>query len=1121
MGDPQARGVELMPQMPPTQLRPAIAAYIRDFVARRRRVRAVRALATAVLLAVLWVMSWGMIDRLIGLPAGLRVVLLGSFMWTIAAVLARPLGALLRERIDWRFAAEQMERRDPARFGEALATVVSRRLAGDSDSGDALLQTLEVQVEDKIRQSPDQRTLAPWRPALRAAFAAAVALALPAALLYWPWLGMRQLLHRQMLPWADVPAVSTTQLAVAPGSLRLIQGEPLTIHVRAAPLPSGATPILRTRSDQQHWLSIGMTPAPDGSFTHTFASMLRDMEYQVSAGDAASDTYTVEVLRRPIVREIRVRLIYPAYVDREPLTFVNTGGAIEAPVGTTAELTVTASEPLDSAILRSDGRELPMQPTADPRQRRGDLLIANDATLELELLSARGVGGAGAVEIGVRAIADRAPIARLMLPDHPLLLRPADHLSIPLQAADDYGLAGLEARVEVNGKRALTLPVLIGADARRVERSAEIDLAAANAALGDALSITIAATDRAGQTSTAEPALVLIAADAITPQQQERVDELAEAARLAGEVTQELEAAQQLLSQSGRAMSKLAGASDAADGLVQALVRSSAGLPRDSIAPALAALADAAQQQAGNLQRLGADNVADPAQRLEPLLSRAQRISESLQPVVQAVHHGLAADLLLIQRRSLRAIDNPNANPAAARLGDYLASAMRVVGIAPTDPAADEKLRMRSAAAYDILRSTQGVDLAELARQWATAPMPQTVFLPQRLAIAAQLELLGADADPPRAADLQLASRAAWRIEQNRTSAAAARPPEDQRPAFASALASLLRGGNDPTAAADAVAARLALRAWSGEAPAATTQRAAPARRGNVARVRGTSATAPTSAARAAADVPLNQALRVIRRTQEELTEMPQQLGRLEQVAVWATQTSELAEQAQRDADSAAGEPQRIARRALQAAVVQADEAFDGLAQMGSTINRQRLVDALRELHATAPETAPLLAQLETDLIPTLEQLQLSIDDRDAAGVITMIGDARLAIAASQESLRRARMLLVQRDPLVAARWFAERAAATRPATAEAPAPDDPLAALRRNWTEGWQAQADLPAPAALQPATQPALLRPHLPSWRDQDLAPAMRRADPPEYQQALQTYFRMLGVEDAEDQP
>jgi hypothetical protein len=29
------------------------------------------------------------------------------------------------------------------------------------------------------------------------------------------------------------------------------------------------------------------------------------------------------------------------------------------------------------------------------------------------------------------------------------------------------------------------------------------------------------------------------------------------------------------------------------------------------------------------------------------------------------------------------------------------------------------------------------------------------------------------------------------------------------------------------------------------------------------------------------------------------------------------------------------------------------------------------------------------------------------------------------------------------------------------------------------------------------------------------------MRRADPPEYQQALQTYFRMLGIEDAEEQP
>jgi hypothetical protein len=115
----------------PEQLPPPIRELLKRFVRRRRRIAIARAVGIALALAALWLLAWGVVDRLFPLHWIVRSILLLKLVAIVMLVLARPLRALLRRQVDWPQAAKQIEQRDP-RFGEALATVVSQRSNGSS-----------------------------------------------------------------------------------------------------------------------------------------------------------------------------------------------------------------------------------------------------------------------------------------------------------------------------------------------------------------------------------------------------------------------------------------------------------------------------------------------------------------------------------------------------------------------------------------------------------------------------------------------------------------------------------------------------------------------------------------------------------------------------------------------------------------------------------------------------------------------------------------------------------------------------------------------------------------------------------------------------------------------------
>ncbi|HEY8667721.1 MAG TPA: hypothetical protein VIL86_13730, partial [Tepidisphaeraceae bacterium] len=241
---------------------------------------------------------------------------------------------------------------------------------------------------------------------------------------------------------------------------------------------------------------------------------------------------------------------------------------------------------------------------------------------------------------------------------------------------------------------------------------------------------------------------------------------------------------------------------------------------------------------------------------------------------------------------------------------------------------------------------------------------------------------------------------------------------------------------------------------------------------------------------------------------------------------------------------AAAATPQERAAAANKAAEQAEKDLADAKAKLADA-QQPVLPDASQsisvKLNDFQPETLGAVNAIDQQLTPALRLLEQAIAARDAAGVERSAGQSRQAIEAVQAELRKAMDELNQRDPLVAAKWFAKAAASAlqrRPPDLNAARTNqqNATAALTRAWDSSiHQAAADrlagtrsmqslytitlaLDGGAGSGVGVAPTSIIGAAPGAREwgrfrerpaDDLNSSLRDADPPGYEDSLKLYF------------
>lgn len=266
---------------------------------------------------------------------------------------------------------------------------------------------------------------------------------------------------RILAPWADIPPASPLTFTVAPGDGRFLVGDDFEVEVLVL---KGDPERVRLRIEDGgtgRTLRYNMNESRPGRWAFTLSGLQHPFSYRVYLEHTWSQRFDVDVLRRPEIESIAVRVHRPEYlqqepVDNEPGDWDVTGpedgrvviaARVSGQVARGAIEILQATEPADGGPGgEEDAWRLaashPMQPAVDdPSAWGGSFPLSSNGWYRLAFENGAGHGNRPHSPARFLALPDEEPDVAIERPATDLSVSAQGSVPVVVSASDDFGLA--------------------------------------------------------------------------------------------------------------------------------------------------------------------------------------------------------------------------------------------------------------------------------------------------------------------------------------------------------------------------------------------------------------------------------------------------------------------------------------------------------------------------------------------------------------------------------------------------------------------------------------------------------------------------------------------------------
>jgi hypothetical protein len=415
---------------------------------------------------------------------GARIFLFLGLAFALGAALIIPV-----IRLNRRHAAREVERKFP-HFEERLLTFTERVEQRPNDP------FLELLADDALRLTQQAEPHAVAKSSLIFSFSSAAVVAFMVLL----WLGISGpgfLGYGTSLLWGGLPKGEMKPfyaVRVDPGNKTIRKRSDVMITATLNGFTAPKVRFFEKYGSSSQWEQAEMRTEPGGSaYQFLLAGVPESLEYYVEAGGVRSNTYKLNVIDLPSIKNIRVTYHFPAWLGQKD-EVEDPGGDLRAVEGTNAEVAVKTDRPLTTgAILLDDGTKLPLRTGPE-----GNLFVSVPIQKD-------GLYHFVAVENGedvrltndyfIEAQKDQPPEIKITRPGRDFKATPIEEVTVAVDAKDDFGLKEVTLHYAVNGGPEKSVNVMKAPGVRSASGTAVIALEDYKVQPGDIVSLYATAKD--------------------------------------------------------------------------------------------------------------------------------------------------------------------------------------------------------------------------------------------------------------------------------------------------------------------------------------------------------------------------------------------------------------------------------------------------------------------------------------------------------------------------------------------------------------------------------------------------------------------------------------------------
>lgn len=240
------------------------------------------------------------------------------------------------------------------------------------------------------------------------------------------------------------------RFSVAPGNVRVIKNESVSITIRALPntytalaatLPTEITLVL-VREGVSAPEQLVLKSDAQGVFRYVSNSLKQSFTYAAESGEVKSETYSVQVTDRPFIRSFAMRIAPPRYARLPEMRLDDNTGDGASLAGSLVQWDVHPSKEIaHAAVVFDGGKRLPL--VSHNGVLHASMTLSSTVGYAFELADDQAVTNENPIRYMLTAVSDAMPEIAIVAPGKNLDI--VERVNIPLQIriADDYGFSAL------------------------------------------------------------------------------------------------------------------------------------------------------------------------------------------------------------------------------------------------------------------------------------------------------------------------------------------------------------------------------------------------------------------------------------------------------------------------------------------------------------------------------------------------------------------------------------------------------------------------------------------------------------------------------------------------------
>ena len=181
----------------------------------------------------------------------------------------------------------------------------------------------------------------------------------------------------------------------------------------------------------------------NATYRATLRRLLESTKYRISANDAESREFHIDVYKLPEINEFAVRLEYPSYTGRAPDMLAPGSGDVRALKGTKVHLDVKANTELGAARVSFKSGQADIaggMDATDKRKASLDFTVEHDDEYQVHIENVKHKPGAGSL-YQIKALKDYPPKVTIRKPEKDLMVHLNQTVQVEIDAQDDVGLS--------------------------------------------------------------------------------------------------------------------------------------------------------------------------------------------------------------------------------------------------------------------------------------------------------------------------------------------------------------------------------------------------------------------------------------------------------------------------------------------------------------------------------------------------------------------------------------------------------------------------------------------------------------------------------------------------------